>query len=326
MLEEKVDVKENSIINIDFELLSILLKDNTTEKNIIWATDNYKNHGMGYGFKDEIKSELITGYCGMVIKPRTKKSKVEQTMRIKEKAEVFTPSWICNNQNNLIDNAWFGYENVFNTSTNMSWKTNHKQIKFPENKSWQKYVKELRLELSCGEAPYLASRYDTVTGNVLNVNDRIGLLDRKIRVINENTDSEESWILWVKEAYKSIYGYEWQGDNVLIARENLLYTFADYYYDRFNKEPVKELLLEIAKIISWNIWQMDGIKYVVPDSCNNEKITCVQMDLFGEEKVTKEECYGCKKNSHLRHNGTYSKVMNWNTNRKIKFISLLGRR
>src|SRR5574344_2636743 len=102
MLEEKVDVKENSIINIDFELLSILLKDNTTEKNIIWATDNYKNHGMGYGFKDEIKSELITGYCGMVIKPRTKKSKVEQTMRIKEKAEVFTPSWICNNQNNLI--------------------------------------------------------------------------------------------------------------------------------------------------------------------------------------------------------------------------------
>jgi hypothetical protein len=29
-------------------------------------------------------------------------------------AEVFTPSWICNAQNNLIDNTWFGRDNVFN--------------------------------------------------------------------------------------------------------------------------------------------------------------------------------------------------------------------
>ena len=28
---------------------------------------------------------------------------------IRGKAEVFTPSWVCNCQNNLVDDAWFGY-------------------------------------------------------------------------------------------------------------------------------------------------------------------------------------------------------------------------
>lgn len=35
---------------------------------------------------------------------------------------------------------------------------------FSEDKDWRKYVDARRLEISCGEAPYLVSRYDTVTG------------------------------------------------------------------------------------------------------------------------------------------------------------------
>ena len=42
---EKTDIKEDSILSIDPILLSILLKDRTTDKNIIWATDNYKSKG-----------------------------------------------------------------------------------------------------------------------------------------------------------------------------------------------------------------------------------------------------------------------------------------
>ena len=41
MFSELVDVKENGLVNIDQELLCILLKDRTTNKNIIWATDMY---------------------------------------------------------------------------------------------------------------------------------------------------------------------------------------------------------------------------------------------------------------------------------------------
>ena len=227
--EIRVDVKENKILEMDSELLSILLKDNSSGKNIIWATDNYAQKGAGYTAKDTISIFTITGKNGNIIKPRTEKSKQEQQSRVRDKAEVFTPSWICNKQNNLVDNAWFGRENVFNTETEKGWQTNTDKIVFPQDKTWQDYIKSQRLEITCGEAPYLASRYDTVSGEIIAVKDRIGLLDRKLRIVSENADSEQEWYEWAKEAYKSIYGYDFQGDNVLLARENLLFTFCDYY-------------------------------------------------------------------------------------------------
>lgn len=35
------DVNENNILKADEELLSILVKDQSTGKNILWMTDNY---------------------------------------------------------------------------------------------------------------------------------------------------------------------------------------------------------------------------------------------------------------------------------------------
>jgi hypothetical protein len=72
----------------------------------------------------------VTGHNGNIIKPRVAKSQKEQTIRIREKAEVFTPSWICNKQNNLVDNAWFGYENIFNKETENGWQSIKRQVKF----------------------------------------------------------------------------------------------------------------------------------------------------------------------------------------------------
>ena len=92
----------------------------------------------------------------------------------------------------------------------------------------EKYVDAKRLEISCGEAPYLVSRYDTVTGKEITIEQRIGLLDRKLRVVGENTNTEEEWFKWTKRAYESTYGYEYQGDSLLIARENLLSTLLKY--------------------------------------------------------------------------------------------------
>jgi len=80
--------------------------------------------------------------------------------------------------------------------------------------------------------------------------------------VSENVNSESMWVEWAKNAFKSIYGFDWQGDNVLLSRENLLCAFIDYYIDKFNNFPTIECLLEIAEIISWNIWQMDGLKFV----------------------------------------------------------------
>ena len=172
------------------------------------------------------------------------------------------------------------------------------------------------LEISCGEAPFLASRYDTTTGEWIDVNSRIGGLDRKLRVINENCNSEQEWYNWTLVAFQSTFGYEWQGDSLLIARENLLFTFIDYYIAKFGMFPIKEYLIEIAKILSWNIWQMDGLKDVIPNSC--KPIQKRQMSLFENEET--EPCLGCAKNDNSKHTGIYSRIMNWETKRSIKFF------
>lgn len=315
-----IDIKENNLYRLDSRLLEILLVDRTTKKNLIWATDNYSSRGPGYKASDNINVYAIIKRNGSIIKPRVEKSKKEQTDRVKSKAEVFTPSWICNSQNNLIDNAWFERENVFNTETEKGWIANTSKIDFPDGKTWQNYVKENRLEITCGEAPYLVSRYDTVSGEEIPIAERIGLLDRKLRVVSENVDSEPEWLEWAKTAFKSVYGFDWQGDNVLLARENLLRTFIDYYVAKFDNFPIIEYLLEIAEIVSWNIWQMDGLKYVVPNSC--KAVDEIVYTLFGEERH-KEVCEGCKTNNPHKHNGIYCKIKDWQTGKTIKFVSLI---
>ena len=317
-----IDIKENYIYRLNNELLEILLKDHSSKKNIIWATDNYEHKGVGYQSADEISIISITGHKGQVIKPRTEKSKKEQIDRIRDKAEVFTPSWICNKQNNLVDNAWFGTDFVFNEEIDKSWVATTESIAFPTatGKTWQDYINDVRLEITCGEAPYLVSRYDTVSGCVIELSQRIGLLDRKLRVVSENTQTEEEWLKWTIKSFQNIYGYDWQGDNVLLARENLLFTFIDYYKAQFDKEPTIDILKKIADIVSWNIWQMDGLKFVIPESCKEKEDN--QLSFF-ESTIEMHPCPGCIKNDALSHTGVYCIIKDWKENKTIKFASLL---
>ena len=323
MTGNSVDIKENDILSKYPSLLKILLKDRTSKKNIIWATDTYAIFGDGYQYQDEILIGSITGENGMVIRPRARKSKEEQNIRIKEKAEVFTPLWICNKQNNLVDAAWFGVDEVFNKEVEKGWETIDRPIPFPtkDGKTWQDYIHDRRLEITCGEAPYLASRYEVITGQAIAAHDRIGLLDRKLRVISENTKTIGGWHKWAVIAYKSIYGYEWQGDSILLARETLLYTYIDYYTLKFRREPNEKKLIEIARILAWNIWQMDGLKGVIPNSCHTRLIA--EQEMF--EGVTTKEvaCVGCQKNDIHKHNGIYCKIKDWRSRKTISYISLL---
>lgn len=321
--ENEINIK--SLYSLYPNILGILLHDNTTKKNIIWATVHYQNKGLGYSITDEIKPCHLNSKV-RAVRPRIEKSKAEQTKRSKDNAEVFTPSWIVNKQNNLADNAWFGRENRFNTENpDNSWSPTEKVV-FDGDKMWTDYVGDIRLEVCCGEAPYLVSRYDTVSGEAIENKNRIGLLDRKFRVINENVTSDEEWLNYAIKAIKSIYGYEFQGDNLLIARENVLLDFVDYYFERFAKLPGEDLLIEVATIISWNLWQMDGLKYVVPFSCHNEVEKVVQLTLFGEPEEPKLDiCPGCKANDSKKHNGKRCYIMDWEKNKKIKFVSLMWR-
>ena len=325
-IERRIDILEDDIASIDKHLLRLLLRDKTTGKNILWCTKDYECHGPAYEEHAPMSAELITGYFYNVIQPRAAKSKSVLEMRVKKRAEVFTPSWICNNQNNLVDEGWFNRKNVFNESKGETWITSRNKVDFASSgKSWKEYVDAKRLEITCGEAPYLVSRYDTTTGELIPVYERIGILDRKMRIVNENCLDDEDWLKWSKRALKSVYGYEFQGDSVLIARENMLYDYIDYYKDRFGIEPSLGLLKEIANIIVWNIWQMDGLRYVVPYSCHEAETVEMQMNMFDDEKqISKLPCPGCQKNDIFSHNGIYCKIFDWtNLKQSIPFISLL---
>ncbi|MCI2108875.1 MAG: restriction endonuclease subunit M [Bacteroidales bacterium] len=325
-MSNEVDILENDILKRDPALMEFLLIDHSRPKqgkkhgHIIWATDNYEPMGDAYRENTQISIESITGENGGIVQPRVKKTKAEQQSRARDKGEVFTPSWICNRQNNLVDNEWFGFNNAFNEETDEGWITKKDPVSFPTSKgfTWQDYVSDTRLEITCGEAPYLISRYDTITGEIIPVHDRIGLLDRKLRVVAENTASPEEWFEWVLIAYQNIYAYEWQGDNLLLARENALYTFDDNYKEKFGVMPTKEMVRKIAEIISWNFWQMDGLKGVIPNTCHDD----VQEipSLFGDSEKVITPCPGCRDDNYKKHNGIYCKIMDWRKGKAERYI------
>lgn len=300
---KNADILENALRRIG-DLLDILLIDRTTKKNIVWATDSYERHGKEFVPKKPIKSKLVTGIYGKLVQPRAVKSREEQHQRTRDKGEVFTPLGTVDQMNQLFD-------------------------KTPVNEtSWQSYIAELRLEIACGEAPFIVSRYNPIAhGAIIKIENRVGFLDRKLRVVSKHCDRPKEWLTWAKVAYQSSYGYEWQGDSLLIARENLLYTLIDYYKDKFGRRPSLEVQEEIAEIISWNIFQMDGTKYVIPMSCHHEtKIVPGELALFWEmpDAIKEYECEGCKFNRPAKHNGKYVKIKDWVANKTITFISLVS--
>ncbi|MBO7393934.1 MAG: restriction endonuclease subunit M [Abditibacteriota bacterium] len=242
--------------------LDILLKDRTTRRNIIWATDDYAHLGDGYEPEAQIQRRHA-----WEIKPRSQKEKNTQAGRTRSRAEVFTPLWICNAQINLVDDAVFGRKGVFNT-TDESGRTIYpvsplETIDFSPI-TWQKYVDFRRLEITCGEAPYITSRYDAATGEYVDICDRVGILDRKFRAVCENVRDNDEKIKWLLRAIESCYGYEFQGDSLLLARLNVMFSYMEVFKQEFGAYPNREHRTAAAWRVSWNFWQMNGRTYTVP--------------------------------------------------------------
>lgn len=309
-------IKRDSIDRLARETL---LKDQSSGGNILWATEDYRETGWQAGFSDLIIADML-GLGSSLIMPRVFKDDRQRSLRTRQKAEVFTSSWVCNRQNNLVDSAWFSRADVFNVESAQGWATRPERIVFPEEKGkhWQDYVDAPRMEIACGEAPYLASRYDTVSGREIPVAQRIGLLDRKLRVVGENTQGKQDWLRWALRAVEACYAYEWQGDSLYLARENLLLDVMEHYADRFGQAlPAKEQRV-MAYRLSWNLWQMDALKGVIPGSCQD--VTEEVNSLTGIEKKTLP-CPGCAKKGQ-QHTGVYCVLRDWRSKVYQRFVDL----
>lgn len=247
-----------------FGVLPALLQDKTTKENILFATDSYSACGEGCSERDQITVEKLRCFDSLELQPRVLKSLEAQKLRTRVKAEVMTPGWIICKMNEYCDEEWFGRPNVFTVLNGTEWEPTQGKIVFPEGKTWQDYVDLRKIEITCGEAPYIVTRYDVTTGEEIPVEKRVGFLDRKLRVVSENCGSEEEWLKWALRAFQSSYGYEWQGDNLLIARINLLHTYVDHMLYALHRTPTKKELKKIANVIVWNLWQMDAFTCTIP--------------------------------------------------------------
>ncbi len=283
-------------------VLDVLLCDRSTGNNIVWATSAHVDRGVNYAPKSEIVKEAITGQNIGVIKTRAEKAVEDQASLTKSFAEVFTPTWICEFMVNEADklNDW--------TSEDLD----------TVNKK-REYIRSKRLEITCGEAPFIVNRYDAADGTVVPFNERIGILDKKLAVVKEIASSRDTWKKWAKEALESVYGYEYQGDNLLIARINVLRTLEDAIqeagYESYRTADLKKL----ANIISWNFWQMDGLTGYVPFRALDESY--YQPSIF--DLLTQTEEIPDEANNH---EAILAKIYDWSNNSELEYNDMqLGR-
>ena len=207
----------------------------------------------------------------------------------------------------IADEVWFGSPNVFSQDG-----TPTERVSFPKEKTWQSYVDSRRLEITCGEAPYLVTRYDVETGEAIPIKQRVGILDRKLRVVTENTLSESEWLKWAYRALEATYGYEFQGDNVLIARVNLLMTFEEHLRARWNRKPTASEYFRAANIIAWNIWQMDGLAGTIP-YCKAEESK--QLSMFEWLELEERIREAADTQPHCQ-------IYNWRAREPLEYLSL----
>ena len=250
-----VDISEEGIANDSGTLLTILLKDRTTNKNIVWASPSYEGMGKPFCADQPIKKNLIIGPYDSIIQPRVEKNKRNQELRTRKRGEVFTPPWLVDKQVSIV-------------------------LDEIGDISFESFIALRWLELACGEGPYIVTRYDSITGDIIPVDKRVGFLDRKLQRIAEQSNTEKEFIKWSKIAYESSYGYELQGDSLLLARENLLLSFCEYYDYKFGKLPTMKVIKQIATIISYNIFQMNGLTKQTPYSDDSKGN--IQLNLFDE--------------------------------------------
>lgn len=301
-----VGIQEEILRLHSMGLLRPLLEDKTTKTNILWATDAYQDLGPDYRRDKEMDAALITGEHSDVIKNRARKALEQQSERTRKHAEVFTPLWVCQKMVSHADAVWFGNADAFLANGSPT-----EQVCFPKRRKWQRYVDARRLEITCGEAPFLVNRYDAYTGEVIPQEKRQGILDRKLRVVGENAATEAEWFRWTLRAFQSTYGFEFQGDNLLIARVNLLMTFEEALWARWQRKPTAGEYRQIIRAIVWNLWQMDGL---------TGKIPYCKADAF--HQISLYEWLGSEAYREYRNQQPHCRIADWRRKRSLEYLEV----
>lgn len=209
-------------------MLESLLRDRTTGKVIQW----------GPGEPMAIL-EIVGPEPPRPIQPRWQKAKAAQEARTRKRAEVFTPSRIVNQMVDALEQ-----EN-------------------PKLADWRVYLEDTFLEITCGEGAFLTTRYEMETGEPIPEPKRVGILDRKLRLLREHL-SEVGERPSTADVMRTVYGYEYQGDSLLIARINVLLTIAEHIRLLTGRPINRYEAIAAISDTTYNLWQMDGLTGCIP--------------------------------------------------------------
>ena len=144
--------------------------------------------------------------------------------------KVALPAWVCNKMNNALDADWFCGLGAEETAGQLT-------VELPKAGR----CGNAGVFLVCGaELPGMgsmrrAAAWSVTCGEVSSgvpvrcrhrrddpVAWRIGILTARCGVVSENAATEDEWRKHATHAVQSTYGYEYQGDNLLLARVNPL--------------------------------------------------------------------------------------------------------
>ena len=204
--------------------------------NIRLCTRDYPEHA----FDEELTPEFAATFV-----PRWEKSKAAQRARTKSKAEVFTPTALIAHILELtVRECGDGI--------------------YSPDKTF--------IEPCMGEGAFLLTRRDQNTGTPIDVPDRVGVLDRKLLGID--TDDEAKWKTIALTCLSSVYGYEYQGDSLTLARVNVYLTMTEHAAHRGYTWSETELDI-IAETIARHLWQVDGTTNRPPWRTTDEDVWTV---------------------------------------------------
>ena len=86
-------------------------------------------------------------------------------------------------------------------------------------------------------------------------------------------------------------------------------TFIEYYQKQFGKEPILAQKKQIANVIAWNIWQMDGLTDTVPFSQVEQIVP--QADFFTPETKI--------------YTPMLCEIQDWRSKKKLLFQKMKGK-
>lgn len=241
---------------MDRKIIELLLRDRTTDKNILWANDDRATQQI---IVDDV--EFIQERHKKIVSTKNFAHAPAQRFSRRRKFASSKIIWLpCRTEN-----------------------------------IGKIYVRAKILEITCGEAPYITGRYNAVTGEAIPVELRGGLLDMKLRTIANEVTAPAEQRDWAIIALQSVYAYEFQGDNLFLARRNVFETVEEFLSGKVDLKSLKELLPTVAEIISWNFWQIDGL--------TNSPPFTESTNLFG---------------------GTNCRIKDWTIGEVVEFASLVG--